>query len=243
MQQDQKILGVKVSNLSLEEVLEYLFKNLEKKEKKLFLTTINSEILVSANKNSDIKNLLNSSDLALVDGVWAKRGGQLLGIHLKQRIAGTDLVEIICKEVSIRPITVGFLGGKHNVAEMASERLKNKYPGLKIAFAIENWPQNQKEQNSLKCDILFVALGHPKQEKWIAQNLPKINVWMAMGVGGAFDILSGKVRRAPKIVQNLGFEWLFRLMRQPWRVRRQVNLIYFVLLILKEKLKVSFGKK
>ena len=236
MKKDITILGVGINNLSLSETLEYLLKNIPKREKKLFLTTINSEILVASYRNAKFRDVLNSSDLALIDGVGVMKAANFLGFRVKQRIAGVDLVQIICREVSKRPITVGFVGGRQNVAEIAVSCLKNKYPGLKVAFAIQELSDFEAKSKNLKCDILFVALGHEKQEFWISDNLSKIDVGVAMGVGGAFDFISGRVRRAPKIVQDMGFEWLFRLVLQPWRIRRQSSLIYFVLLILKEKL-------
>ncbi len=236
MEKKIKILGVGSTNATEDEVLQYLIKNVQKTGKKLFLTTINAEILVASYKNPDYRKVLNSSDLALPDTIGVTLGARILGKPLKDRIPGTDFVENICREVSKRPITVGLLGGRQNVAEKAAECLKNRYPGLKIAFAKEDWPQNETLSKSLKCDILFVAYGAPKQEFWIEKNLKNINVSVAMGVGGALDFISGGVPRAPKVVRTLGFEWLFRLIVQPWRIRRQVSLIYFVLLILKEKI-------
>jgi N-acetylglucosaminyldiphosphoundecaprenol N-acetyl-beta-D-mannosaminyltransferase len=235
MNKNKTILGTRVDDLTRQEILEYLFKNIEKKDKKTFIATINSEILVAAYKNQEFKKVLNSSDLALIDSVGVVYGAKILGFSLKERVPGVDLVETICKEASIRPITVGFLGGRENVAELAANCLKDRYSGLKVAFAIEEWPDSEAKSKTLKCDILFVAFGHKKQELWIAENLPHINVWAAMGVGGSFDYISGNVKRAPKWVQDIGFEWLFRLIRQPWRIRRQSSLIYFVLLILREK--------
>lgn len=240
MKKNIKILGVGITNYALEQILEYILENIEKKEKKLFITTINSEILVASYKNPDYKKVLNSSDLAIIDGSGPQKAAQILGFGPVYRFAGVDLVEIICERVSKQPITVGFFGGRANVAEEASKCLKEKYPGLKIAFAIEDWIGSEAKSKSLKCDILFVALGHPRQEIWIEKNLRNLDVWAAMGVGGSFDYLSGRVKRAPKFVRNMGFEWLYRLIRQPWRVRRQLSLIYFVLLILKE---LATGKK
>lgn len=236
MNKDIKILGVGITNTTFKEVLEYFIKNAIKNGPKIFATTVNPEILVHAVKFSDYKNILNSSDLALADGVGVLIAAKVLGKSLKARISGVDLMEGVVREVSKQPITVGLLGGRQNVAEEASECLKKRYPDLKISFAISDWPESEAKSRSLVCDILFVALGHPKQEFWISKNLEKIDVKIAMGVGGAFDFLSGRVPRAPKTVRSLGFEWLFRLIVQPWRIRRQISLIYFVLLILREKI-------
>lgn len=237
MNKDVKILGVSITNATFKEVLEYLLENAEKSTKKIFVTTLNPEILTHSVKDPDYKVVLNSSDLALPDGVGVLIAARLLGKSIKQRISGTDLMEKLCEEASIRPITVGLFGGRPKVAEDAADRLKKRFPGLKISFAISRWPDFEAKSDPLVCDILFVALGYPKQEAWIFDHLKKIDAKIAMGVGGAFDYLSERVPRAPKIVRDLGFEWLFRLVRQPWRVRRQLNLIYFVLLILKEKFK------
>lgn len=242
MNKEIKIFGVGITNTSLKEVLEYFVENAKKDDKKIFVTTVNPEILVHSRRFGEYRKVLNSSDLALPDGIGVVIASKILGKSLKERISGVDLMENVIREVSKEPITVGLLGGRQNVAEEAAERLKDRYPGLKIAFAISEWPKrlaqgkpSEAKSINLKCDILFVAFGHPKQEIWISKNLKKIDVKVAMGVGGAFDYLSGRVMRAPKIVRSLGFEWLFRLIVQPWRIKRHISLIYFVLLILRER--------
>lgn len=238
---NKKLFGITISDMSYSEVLEYLLEKIEKGDKKVSVTTLNTEILVASMKKNDYQKIVEGSDLKLVDSVGVLVGGRIMGIPLKHRVPGVNLVEFLCKEVSIRPITVGFVGARDKIAEKASVCLKEKYPGLKIAFAISEWPNSEAKSKSLKCDILFVALGHPKQEIWISQNLSKINARVAIGVGGAFDFISGNVRRAPKWVQKVGFEWLFRLIIQPWRIKRQSALIYFVLVILTQKVKKIFG--
>ena len=241
-----------IKPLSFKEALEYLVKNALKKGKKTFVVTINPEILMIALEDKDYENVLKSADLALADGIGVVWAAKLFGKSFKGRVHGSDLVEKVCEEVSKQPITVGFLGGRGNVAERTAERLAKKFPGLKVAFAIEEWPENKskiKNQKSKisdgerdkspsdtpRCDILFVAFGPPKQEKWIYENLPKIDVKVATGVGGAFDFVSGRVPRAPRFVRSLGLEWLFRLIIQPWRWRRQLALPKFVILVLKER--------
>lgn len=228
----RKILGVGITNAKKEEILEYLIKKLENGGKKVFITTPNPEILVLANKNEDYKKILNSADLALPDGVGLTTLARLIGKGLKQRVTGTDFVENVSERVAKKPIIIGFLGGQPGVAEKASECLKVRFPGLKVAFAISDLASNDSFIKSLKCDMLFVALGAPKQEKWIAENLEKLPVKAAMGVGGALDYISGAVPRAPRLIRNLGFEWLFRLVIQPWRLKRQLRLITFIKLMI-----------
>lgn len=240
---DKKVIfGVGISNVTKNEVLEYTIKNLEDFKKKLFFITPNPEFLVLANKNTHFRNILNSADLASADGIGIIIAAKILGQSLKGRFTGVELVESLCKIVARKPITVGFLGGRDNVAEKTAECLQKKYPGLKVVFAREEWPNPSVRGpvagfppsiNSI--DILFVAFGAPKQEFWISENLEKIPVKIAIGVGGAFDYISGKIPRAPLFLRSIGLEWLFRLIIQPWRMKRQLSLLSFIWLVIKEK--------
>jgi N-acetylglucosaminyldiphosphoundecaprenol N-acetyl-beta-D-mannosaminyltransferase len=209
-----------------------MIKGLEKSEEKYYIVTPNPEILVLANNDPVYKKVINNAKLALPDGIGVMMASRLLSKPLRWRIHGVDLMEGICREVSKRPITVGFLGGRANVAESAAECLRVKYPGLKVNFTEEEWNFEKKHPET---DILFVAFGSPKQEIWIAENLSRLPVKVAIGVGGAFDFVSRKVMRAPVLVRKIGLEWLFRLIIQPWRIERQLRLIKFIFLVCKEK--------
>ncbi len=226
------LLGVGINNINIQDTLEFIIKGLGKNEKKYYVVTPNPEILVIANANHNYKKVLNNAKLALPDGVGVMLASKFLSKPLEQRVTGVDLVENLCKEVSKQPITVGFLGAGPHVAELASECLREKYPDLKINFTEQEW---NFEKDYPKTDILFVAFGSPKQEIWIAENLNKLPVKVAIGVGGAFDFISGKTKRAPVIFRKLGLEWLFRLFMQPWRIKRQLRLIKFIFLVFKEK--------
>jgi N-acetylglucosaminyldiphosphoundecaprenol N-acetyl-beta-D-mannosaminyltransferase len=230
-----KVLGVGVTSASKGQVLEYLVENLINGNKKLFITTPNPEILVLANEKAEYKSILNSADLALADGVGVLVAARLTGNSLKERITGTDFVEMVCERVAEQPITIGFLGGRPGVADKASKCLRAKYPGLKVAFSVSDLASEDNSLNTLKCDLLFVAFGAPKQEEWISKNLSKLPVKAAMGVGGALDYISGTVPRAPRLIRNMGLEWLFRLIVQPWRAKRQLRLIKFIYLILTKR--------
>jgi len=219
---------LQIEDLSFQETLEYLTEKANKNSGKTFVVTINPEIIMLARQDAEYEKVLKSADLALADGVGVIWAGKMFGKRFKGRVQGSDLVENLSRSVAKEPITVGFLGGKQNVAITAAKCLREKYPELKVAFTLEEWPSGESR---LKCDILFVAFGSPKQEKWIYENLQKINVKVAIGVGGAFDYHSGLVMRAPKFMRDIGLEWLFRLIRQPWRIRRQLRLIKFVYLI------------
>lgn len=228
----KKLLGVGFSDANKREVLEFIITSLQNQSEKYYVVTPNPELLVIASKDSNYQRVLNNARLALPDGIGVMIAGKLLGIPLKERIHGVDLVESLSKEVSKQPITVGFLGAGSSIAELTAECLKKKYPGLKVNLVLEEWSEDLK---SGKVDILFVAFGSPKQEIWISENLDILPAKVVIGVGGSFDFISGKVRRAPLFMRRIGLEWLFRLIIQPWRIKRQLRLLEFVFLVLKEK--------
>lgn len=236
-----QILGVKIDDVNMTEALAITEKWIWNPGRH-YIVTPNPEMLIAAQKDLEFKKVLNQADLAIPDGAGLK-----LASDIESIIPGIDFMEALCKLAAEKGFTTGFLGGKEEVAKETAKCLQKKYPGLKVAFAQSGGgidrngnmlsdyrlPTTVAEDERLKpVDILFVAFGHIKQEKWIANNLDKIPVHVAMGVGGAFDYLSGKVLRAPKLVRNLGFEWLFRLVVQPWRIKRQLVLFKYLWLLL-----------
>lgn len=226
-----KILGIDFTNLTEAQVLEFITKGLENQTEKYYIVTPNPELLVIANKDKQYKNILNSAKLALSDGIGVVMASKIMGKPLKQRITGVDLVESLCCDIAKKPVTAGFLGARPGVADEAAKCLQKKYPGLRVGLVASEWSDDLRRK---KVDILFVAFGSPKQEIWINKHLQNLPVKVVIGVGGAFDFISGKVPRAPRFLRSLGLEWLFRLVIQPWRIKRQVSLIYFIFLVLKE---------
>ncbi len=222
-----------LNDMSFDKALEYFVQNATKTSGKSFVVSINPEIIMLARGDKDFEQALKSADLALNDGIGVSFGAKMFGKHLSGRVSGVDLVDSLCRVIAKKPITVGFLGGKGNVAKRTAERLTENYPGLNVAFSLEEWPSF--EAKNLKADILFVAFGSPKQEKWIFEHLDNLDVKVAMGVGGTFDFISGNVRRAPEWMRRVGLEWLFRLIIQPWRLKRQTSLIKFFFLVIGEK--------
>lgn len=229
---------------------------------KTFATTPNPEFLVFAHKHPWFQKILIQSDVAIPDGIalfWAKevlkkKGffsrlflGFWTGLKIifigwgKRRITGTDLTERLCQLAVKNNWTVYFLGGKTGIAQKALEKLQKKYPGLKgwvnsgPKLGIMDTEKWVNEINQKQPDFLFVALGMGKQEKFISDNWGQLKVKLGMGVGGAFDYLSGGIKRAPFWVQRTGFEWLYRLFKEPWRFKRQLSLLKFIWLILREK--------
>jgi N-acetylglucosaminyldiphosphoundecaprenol N-acetyl-beta-D-mannosaminyltransferase len=237
------ILGVKVDRIQRLRVLEKT-QGWLKTDKKRYIVTVNPEILVAASGDKEFRRVLNQADMAIIDGVGLAWVLRMKGYGSIERVAGADLMNALIAKASSGNKKVFLLGGGTGVVQRAAETLKGKYPRLKIE--VETGPiditktskkQNQvihKKINQFKPDLLFVAFGHQKQEKWIADNLRFLRVKVAMGVGGSFDYLVKPGLRAPIWVQGLQLEWLWRLVSQPWRIKRQLSLVKFVWLSFKE---------
>lgn len=225
------ILGVKIDDINMDEAVKVVSKWLEDGGKH-YITTPNPEIVVMAQKDIKLRESINNADLVIPDGIGLGLTGDIVC-----NIPGVDLMEELIKKAQDLGLTIGLLGGRDSVAKKVGERLQKKYPKLKISFAESGGEITKDGVMSVNyklpvADLLFVAFGPPKQEKWIAKNLNKIDVKIAMGVGGSFDYLSGEVPRAPVWIRGLGFEWLFRLIIQPWRIKRQLALIKYLIMIL-----------
>lgn len=227
----KNILGIDITDASLKEVSEYIIANVSKSHKRRMVVTPNPEMIVHAAAHDDVRKVLNKADIAVCDGVGLYIAAWLLGSPLKERITGVDLMLKLCNYASEVGLSIGLLGGRPGVAEKAAKCLQKKVKNIKICFTGSDWDVKKFPKDGV--DLLFVAYGFPKQEQWIAKNLPILPIGMAMGVGGAFDYLSGDIKRAPFFVRTLGLEWLFRLTKEPWRYKRQLKLIIFLGMVAK----------
>ena len=255
------ILGVEIDKITETETLERIEKWI-KTGGKHYVVTPNAEFIMAAQHDQEFKKILNQADLAIPDSArigWALQILRTKGLKkfllwpfflwpkLGQMsqfpvATGTDLMEKLISESAENAVTIGFLGGTNGIALKLLERLKRKYPKLKIGFANSDVWVNQKgemtkgeeliENLEIPLDILFVAFGMQKQEKWIAKNLRKLPVKIMIGVGGAFDYLSGEVPRAPNWIRVMGFEWLYRVILQPWRIKRFWSLVKFAFIVM-----------
>jgi len=235
------ILGIRVDNVTSHEALarieEYLTQGGTHQ-----VNTVNPEFIITARDDPRFARILNQSALNLPDGqglIWAAR---LLGQPLRERVTGVDTLVRLAALSAHKGYRIYLLGAAEGVAAAAGRQLMARFPGLVIAGIDMGSPAAEDEEaitagiSSARPDILFVAYGAPHQEKWIARNLARIGVPVAMGVGGAFDFLSGRAKRAPHWMQRLSLEWLHRLLYQPWRWRRMLALPRFALLVLRERL-------
>lgn len=229
-----EILGIKIDNLKEKEVFEKLESFLEDDIQR-YIVTPNPEFLVRAQNDEKFKEILNQADLALPDGIGLIFASWYLGSPLRKQLTGVDLMKKICQKAAQKQWQILLTGGGEGVAQNTAEALRKNYQGLLIKeIDILEFDKYSVERPS----ILFVALGAPKQEKWIAQNLrknPSIN--LAIGIGGAFDFISGRIKRAPKFLRIAGLEWAWRLGIQPQRAGRIFNaVVRFPYLVVKKKL-------
>jgi len=241
-----EILGVKIDNLSLQEVLEKIDGFLESKNK-YFVVTPNPEFLVAAQKDKSFKEILNYADIAIADGIGLIHAAKFLGQRL-QRVTGVDLFGYLCQLAEQKSYPVYLLGSGEGIALKTAGVLKQTFPNLNIvgaeaggiisAAGIAQDTELIIRINQAKPKILFVGFGQVKQEKWIFKYLDQLSsVQLAIGLGGTFDYVSDNITRAPELVRNLGFEWLYRLIKEPWRWRRIFNaIVIFPLLVLREKI-------
>lgn len=237
-----EILGVKVNSVSYLETIE-LIGNFLKSGKQHQIVTVNPEFVVAAQSNPEFKKILNEASLSLPDGVGLLLASKLQGKRLNTRVTGIDLVEMLAKKGAAAGWSFFFLGGR-GTGEKAARELKTRYPHLIIKGTFEGDGEESGDQETVaavkksgKVDILLVAYGQVKQEKWIKRNLGKTDVHVAIGVGGAFDFLSGHTSRAPRILRQVGLEWFYRLFRDPKRINRQLALPKFVFLVVKDRFK------
>ena len=210
--------------------------------------TVNPEFIVAARSDREFLKVLQHNDLNLIDGTGLLIAARWHGHRRCERLPGIELVSHICQLCIAGNYPLFLLGGRDGTAAAAAAALVSRHPGLRVAGAAE--PDDPFGQAESICRmiaasgarVLLVAFGTPRQEYWITRNLPHCHVRLAVGVGGAFDMISGRVRRAPRWVRRIGLEWLFRLVIQPWRWRRQRILPIFLGLAARSALQARFGR-
>ncbi len=209
------------------------------------IATVNPEFIMIARRDAVFRLVLERATLCLADGIgllwaakWLNRAGRGTEPALPERVTGSDGVPLIAERAAEKGWRVFLLGAAPGVAQRTAGVLTARYPGLQVAGTCDRDPSAEEEEeivqlvNQSKADILFVAYGAPRQDKWIARNLPRLRVGVAMGVGGAFDFISGKTIRAPRWMRRVGVEWLYRLFQEPWRWRRMLALPRFAFTVL-----------
>ena len=239
MQDNVKILGVNIDNITEEEAAEKTKELIEKSNKSCKLIVApNVEFIMQAQKDKEFFDILQTAELATPDSVGVILAGKLQKKPFKQRIPGQAYFRKILETAEKEGWTVYLLGGKGDIPQRAKQNVEKLYPKLKIVGYHEGYFEEDTEEvvieeiNKLKPNILFVALGAPRQEKWIAKHRKELKVDVAAGQGGTFDYEAGNIKRAPKWIQKIGMEWLWRLILQPSRIKRMIVLPVYLFKII-----------
>ena len=231
----EQILGVNVLVINYDELRQSVVKNI-KNNKKTFIVAINPEKILKARKNENLKELLNRANYPIADGIGVVLASKIRRGKIRKRITGVDSMDMLCQTANEKGYKVFLYGAKEEVVNSAKNNLIKKYPKMNIVGTINGYEKDQEKIieliNKSKADIIFVALGSPQQEEWINANMDKLCPKVFQGVGGAFDVISGKTKRAPKWIQKIGLEWFYRLIKEPKRIFRQIKLLKFLFLSL-----------
>lgn len=235
-----RILGVRVDAITCDDMIDRIGAWIREGGPHQ-ICTANPEFVMEARRNPPFAAVLEAADLCIPDGVGLLWAARRLGRRLPERVTGSDGVPLIASRAAEQGWRLFLLGAAPGVAERAGARLVELFPGLQVVGAYAGSPSDADAPEilarvaSARPDVLFVAYGAPKQDLWISKHAAALGIPAMMGVGGSLDFLVGAQKRAPRWLQRLNLEWLYRLIVQPWRWRRQLALPRFVLAVLKEK--------
>ena len=230
------VRGVFFDNVTLDEAAQLLRAAARENRSGVSVFTPNSEIVQLCIEDASLRDTINEGGLIVPDGIGVIKAARILGTPLKGKVAGVELGRLVMAFAAEDGIPVALVGGKPGVAEEAAAAMQAAYHGLNICLTADGYFKKEGEENeAVLCRIresgariVFVCFGAPAQEKWIAANrdkLPGVNV--LLGLGGSLDVYSGRVKRAPAIFVRLGLEWLYRLLKEPKRIGRMMNLPKF----------------
>ncbi len=237
-----RLLGMPLNPITLADALEEAERFLEEDHPHMVVTP-DASAVVRAQRDPELREIIEQADLVAPDGAGVVLAARLLNLPVNVRCAGCDMVEQLCRAAANKGRAVYLLGGEPGVAEEAAAKLQQRIPGLQVAgchdgyFSDEEEPQIVEDIRSKRPGVLLVALGIPRQEKWIKKHLEELGVPICIGVGGSLDVISGRKRRAPVWMQRAGLEWLYRTIKEPSRLPRLVALPKIVWMSIRELLR------
>ena len=243
------ILGVPMDCVTMTEAV-LIADDLVRSGRKGAVFAINPEKIIAASENPQLLQAINAAALLIPDGGGAVLAARLGGFRTRRRVTGADLMPELCSLAATRGYPVFVFGARPEVTPMACRALRDAYPGLKIAGFQNGYLSSADAQelsdriNASGARLLFVGLGSPQQELWIHENLPKLTtVNVCQGVGGTLDVLAGRVKRAPIAWQRSYLEWLYRILREPARIRRFPRLVTFAYRVWKEGVSLDTARQ
>ncbi len=244
------ILGVMIDKLDKKSLQTRVSKSLEENVPiKIF--TPNPEMLLKAKQDEYLRDILNSAEINIADGIGVVIASKIIGTPLPCRLAGIELGEYILSLAAKEGLSVFLLGGKSGVAELAKEKLEKKYKNIRICGVHDGYFDVNGYENAdiikkivtAEPDILFVCMGFPRQEIWISENYRKIpSLLLSVGLGGSLDVWSEKIRRAPSFFRALSLEWIWRMLLEPRRVALLPKIPLFFSFALSQRLAVRYKK-
>ncbi|KON66944.1 acetylglucosaminyldiphospho-UDP acetyl-beta-D-mannosaminyltransferase [Peribacillus butanolivorans] len=235
-----EILSIPFIDSTMDEFINQMIYPRLMNQEKTFVVTANPEIVEYANEHQDYKDIITSADYITPDGVGIIMASKWLNQPLQERITGFDLMNELFRIADEQALKVYLLGAEEAVIETAALKVQEKYPGIELVGYNHGYIDIKdeclaKSIAELEPDIILTALGFPRQEKWVSMHYPLFKKGFFMGVGGSFDVLAGKVNRAPDIWQRVRLEWLYRLIQQPSRWKRMLVLPKFVLKVRRKR--------
>ncbi|ROS05046.1 N-acetylglucosaminyldiphosphoundecaprenol N-acetyl-beta-D-mannosaminyltransferase [Sinobacterium caligoides] len=240
---DSRILvaGSPVDNIDMQGVVRHAETMIQQREK-CTIFAMNPEKAIAAREDPELYECLNSAGLLIADGIGIILASRIHGVAFRERVPGSELMPKLCQMAAKNGYGVFLFGAKEEVNKNAADKLVEAYPGLQVVGRQNGYvseaqtPALIEKINSSGAQLLFVALGSPKQEYWMSRHQEQLNVIIQQGVGGTFDVLAGNVKRAPALWRRFHMEWLYRLLSQPQRFLRQSRLPAYVWLVIRSRI-------
>lgn len=238
-----RVLGIPVDAVTMSGAIEYIDALVRGPGTGNYVLAVNPEKVHVLKKDPFLREMFEKAALLLPDGIGIVLAVRLLFGSKIGRVPGADLMQSLCAAAPKRGYKIFIYGAQEEVSKSAAAKLAAKNPGIRIVGRSNGYVKDENMQelirsiNASGADILFVALGSPKQEQWITKYLPALQVKVCQGIGGTLDTIAGTVKRAPLLFQKSGLEWFYRLITEPKRIRRQMVLPVFVFDVIKEKVR------
>jgi N-acetylglucosaminyldiphosphoundecaprenol N-acetyl-beta-D-mannosaminyltransferase len=237
--EEVEAFGVRISPVSMSEALDKI-EGFIRDRKPHHVVTSDANAILRAQEDTEYADIIRRAALITPDGFGVIWGARLLNLPIYERVTGVDMVTGICERAAANGYSIYILGAAPGIAATAAQKLMEKYPGMRVAGTQHGYFKPEEEDEVVRTihnarpDVLFVAFGIPKQEKFIARHLHELNVPVSLGVGGSFDVYSEKLKRAPEYIQRSGMEWLYRVWQEPWRWKRMSYVPRFMVFALRE---------
>lgn len=234
------VLHTGFDNLTMEEAVNRTMELIAERGSE-YIVTPNPEIVWMCRKDAQLREIIRHAAMVLPDGIGIIYGAKILGRPLKEKVSGADFAEKVIEKLASQGGGIFLFGAKPGVAELAGEKLSEKYSGLRIVGTANGYFEDDapiiKSINEARPDMLLVCLGAPKQERWMSENKDKLSVGVMVGLGGSLDVYAGTVQRAPEMWRKLNIEWLFRLIKQPSRFVRMLRLPAFLVAVIWQRIR------